>query len=214
MTKEQQLKLFQRFVQADGIETTKQFGGSGLGLAISREFSILMGGDIQVSSEPNCGATFSLNIPLEITKELGDDQSSEFANLRKGPIKINSILLVEDDETIQTVVSQLLQADGHIVTIAKNALEALAQTMINSYEIIFCDIDMPGMTGFELTKVWRGQGLKTPIVALTARTQSDTEQKCFDSGMNYFLRKPVSSKQLHEAVLVMQKLSLVSSDQQ
>jgi signal transduction histidine kinase/streptogramin lyase/ActR/RegA family two-component response regulator len=214
MTKEQQLKLFQRFVQADGIETTKQFGGSGLGLAISREFSILMGGDIQVSSEPNCGATFSLNIPLEITKELGDDQSSAFANLRKGPIKINSILLVEDDETIQTVVSQLLQADGHIVTIAKNALEALAQTMINSYEIIFCDIDMPGMTGFELTKVWRGQGLKTPIVALTARTQSDTEQKCFDSGMNYFLRKPVSSKQLHEAVLVMQKLSLVSSDQQ
>ena len=207
MSKEQQFKLFQRFIQAEGNETTKQFGGSGLGLAISRELSLLMGGDIQVSSEPNCGATFSLNIPLEISEDLVEDVVLDYVNPRNDAIKTKSILLVEDDETIQEVVSELLESEGHTVVIAKNALEALALTMINAYEVIFCDLDMPGMSGFELARVWRGQGLTVPIVALTARTQSDTEQKCIDAGMNYFLRKPVSSKQLQDAILAIQKFN-------
>lgn len=204
MSKEQQLRLFQRFIQAEGKQTSKQFGGSGLGLAISRELSILMGGDIQVSSEPNCGATFSLNIPLEISQEFVEDETSIEVYKVDDSIETRTILLVEDDETIQTIVVELLQAEGHSVTFANNALEALALTMINTYDIIFCDLDMPGMSGFELTRVWRSQGLVTPIVALTARTQSDTEQKCFDSGMNYFLRKPISSKQLQDAIHAVQ----------
>ena len=207
MTKEQQLKLFQRFIQAEGNETTKQFGGSGLGLAISKELSLLMGGDIQVSSEPNCGATFSLNIPLEISNQIRIEEKAANPDQDNHVIKPKIILLVEDDETIQNVITQLLQAEGHKVTVAKNALEALALTMVNTYEIIFCDLDMPGMSGFELARVWRSQGLTTSIAALTARTQSDTEQKCIDSGMNYFLRKPVTSQQLQDAVRIMQKIS-------
>jgi CheY-like chemotaxis protein len=204
MDKEQQLKLFQRFVQADGIETSRKYGGSGLGLAISREFSRLMGGDIQVSSEPNCGSTFSLNLPLQQSDEQAVADKMTTASPPVQPVGCHNVLLVEDDETIQQVVSDLLQAEGHRVAIAKNALEALAQTMLHTYSIIFCDIDLPGMSGFVLTRTWRSQGIQTPVVALTARTQADTESLCYESGMNYFLRKPVNGKQLQEAIIKLQ----------
>ncbi|HWS41384.1 MAG TPA: two-component regulator propeller domain-containing protein [Arenimonas sp.] len=200
MDKVQQSKLFKRFVQVDGVETTRKYGGSGLGLAISREFSRLMGGDIQVSSEPDCGTTFSLNLPLEQADEQIDVEKITKVSQPMQSVSSQKILLVEDDETIQQVISDLLQADGHEVAIAKNALEALAQTMVNKYTIIFCDIDLPGMSGFVLTQTWRSQGIQTPVVALTARTQSDTESLCFESGMNYFLRKPVNGKQLQVAI--------------
>ncbi|MBP6534290.1 MAG: response regulator, partial [Arenimonas sp.] len=110
------------------------------------------------------------------------------------------ILLVEDDETIVQVISQLLAAHGHHVCSAKNALEALAQTAQHSFGIIFCDVDLPGMSGLELARLWRSQGLRTPIVALTARTQADVEALCLDAGMSAFLRKPVSGRQLQQAV--------------
>lgn len=199
MDAQQQQKIFQRYIQADGAETAKQFGGSGLGLAISRDLSILMGGDIQVSSEPGCGATFTLNLPLEISTAPVVEEQVRHEQI--AVVKINQhILLVEDDETIQLVISQLLQVNGHEVVIAKNALEALSQTTTHSFALIFCDLDLPGMSGFELARVWRSQGLQTPIVALTARTQPETEAQCVEAGMNLFLRKPVNGRQLQEAI--------------
>ena len=158
-----------------------------------------MGGDIQVSSEPGCGATFTLNLPLEISTAPVVEEQVRHEQI--AVVKVNQhILLVEDDETIQLVISQLLQVNGHEVVIAKNALEALSQTTTHSFALIFCDLDLPGMSGFELARVWRSQGLQTPIVALTARTQPETEAQCMEAGMNLFLRKPVNGRQLQEAI--------------
>lgn len=198
MTAEQQSRLFQRFVQADGVRTAQQFGGSGLGLAISKELAFLMGGDIQLGSEPGKGSVFTLTLPLSSAPVPASPalavppQPAVFGRLR--------ILLVEDDDTIIEVVSQLLSADGHAVTATRNALEAMARTTQEAFDMVFCDIDLPGMDGLELTRLWRQQGLATPIVALTARTQSDAEQQCLEAGMNGFLRKPVTGGQLRAAV--------------
>ena len=201
MSLDQQRNLFQRFVQADGVLTSRQFGGSGLGLAISREFALLMKGDIQLASEPGHGSTFSVNLPLDITADsLPVPEPQAPANHHGASSKAEKILLVEDDETIVQVISQLLAAHGHRVCSAKNALEALAQTAQHSFGIIFCDVDLPGMSGLELARVWRSQGLQTPIIALTARTQADVEALCLDAGMSAFLRKPVSGRQLQQAV--------------
>ena len=199
MNQEQQHTLFRRFAQADGVRTSRQFGGSGLGLAISREFAVLMAGDIQVSSEPGRGSTFTLNLPLELAADNGPaaDSTAPDAPVSSGAERI---LLVEDDETIVLVVSELLAAAGHQVVSAKNALEALALTARSTFGVIFCDVDLPGMSGLELSRVWRKQGVQTPIVALTARTQADVEALCLDAGMNAFLRKPVSGRQLQQAV--------------
>jgi len=95
----------------------------------------------------------------------------------------------------------LLSADGHAVTGSRNALEAMTRTSQETFDMIFCDIDLPGMDGLELTRLWRQQGLATPIVALTARTQADAEQHCLEAGMNGFLRKPVTGRQLRDAIL-------------
>ena len=199
MTDEQQSRLFQRFVQADGVRTAQQYGGSGLGLAISKELASMMGGDIQISSAPGKGATFTLTLPLSSAAEPeAVTVSPPAASVSTGPLRV---LLVEDDETIIQVIGQLLSADGHAVTGTRNALEALAQTAQEPFDMVFCDIDLPGMDGLELTRLWRQQGMKTPIIALTARTQADAEQQCLDAGMSGFLRKPVTGRQLREAML-------------
>lgn len=197
MTAEQQSRLFQRFAQADGLRTAQQFGGSGLGLAISKELAFLMGGDIQISSEPGKGSMFTLTLPLQAAQApfavVEPVQSAAPGQTR--------ILLVEDDDTINQVVSQLLSADGHAVTGSRNALEAITRASQETFDMIFCDIDLPGMDGLELTRLWRQQGLTTPIVALTARAQADAEQHCLEAGMNGFLRKPVTGRQLRDAIL-------------
>ena len=196
MTAEQQGRLFQRFVQADGLRTAQQFGGSGLGLAISKELAFLMDGDIQISSEPGKGSMFTLTLPLHAAQApAAVPEPAQSA----APVQAR-ILLVEDDDTISQVVSQLLSADGHAVTVVRNALEAMARASRESFDVIFCDIDLPGMDGLELTRLWRQQGLTTPIVALTARTQADAEQHCLEAGMNGFLRKPVTGRQLRDAI--------------
>jgi CheY-like chemotaxis protein len=200
MSDAQQEKLFQRFVQADGLRTTQQFGGSGLGLAISKELANLMGGDIHLESTPGVGSQFTLSLPLQ--EALLPAQNAPSAQTQvpglAGPAKV---LLVEDDEMIITVISQLFKAQGHEVSIARNALEALTQTAQKPFDAIFCDIDLPGMSGLDLTRIWRQQGLRTAIVALTARTQSDAEADCMQAGMTAFLRKPVSGAQLQQALL-------------
>jgi CheY-like chemotaxis protein len=196
MTVEQQNRLFQRFVQADGVRTAQQFGGSGLGLAISKELAFLMGGDIQITSQPGKGSMFTLTLPLPSAP------ASAAVVEPLQPVDLGSlrILLVEDDDTISQVISQLLSAEGHAVTGTRNALEAMARTSQEAFDMVFCDIDLPGMDGLELTRLWRQQGLMTPIVALTARTQTDAEQQSLEAGMNGFLRKPVTGLQLREAI--------------
>ena len=200
MTEEQCARLFRRFVQADGARTAQRFGGSGLGLAISKELAGLMGGDVAVASEPGRGSTFTVNLPLEEARADAVAGPEDSVPAPARPALARRILLVEDDETIQAVIGQLLRADGHVVTEARNALEALAQTAQESFDAVFCDIDLPGMDGLELTRLWRAQGMRMPVIAVTARTQADAEQQCREAGMDGFLRKPVTGARLRQAL--------------
>ena len=153
MDAEQQQRIFQRFVQAEGILTARQFGGSGLGLAISRELALLMAGDIQIESEPGRGSTFSVTLPLE---ELPAGVESDFElpeNREVQLLRALHILLVEDDEIIATVLGELMLANGHIVSKAGNALEALAATSDKRFDAVICDLDLPGMSGLELVRL-------------------------------------------------------------
>lgn len=200
MDEAQQSRIFRRFVQADGVATARQFGGSGLGLAISREFALLMDGDIQINSEPGKGSTFSVSLPLDAAPASSSARPMAEAVPLTSPLRSRRILLVEDDETIVSVLGEMMASNGHEVTVAGNALEALTATARSPFDAVICDLDLPGMSGLELVRIWRGQGMTMPIIALTARTQSDAERQCLEAGMNTFLRKPVSGMQLQQAI--------------
>lgn len=199
LSAEQQGRLFHRFVQADGARTAHQFGGSGLGLAISKELANLMGGEIEVRSQLGEGSQFTVTLPLEgalaaVECQLtsGDGPGLQISQL--------NLLLVEDDETIATVLQQMLVKQGHQIALASHALDALTLTAGQHFDAIFCDVDLPGLNGLELTRIWRQLGLLTPIIALTARTQADAEAECIEAGMSGFLRKPVTGAQLAQAM--------------
>jgi CheY-like chemotaxis protein len=116
------------------------------------------------------------------------------------PIRQLRLLLVEDDETIAAVLQQMLAEQGHQVAVAGHALQALTLTAGQHYDAVFCDVDLPGLNGLDLARLWRQQGVTTPIIALTARTQADTELQCIEAGMSGFLRKPVTGAQLRQAL--------------
>lgn len=193
---EQRARLFQRFSQADGLNTARRYGGSGLGLAICQELAAAMQGRIDVESEPGIGTTFIVRLPLPeaetITPAATIDVPATASQRR--------ILLVEDDATIAAVVRGLLEAQGHAVAHAAQGLAALAELTRERFDLAFLDLDLPGLDGFELARLIRAQGHVLPLVALTARTDPEAESRARAAGMNDFLRKPVSGTQLAEAI--------------
>ena len=109
-----------------------------------------------------------------------------------------NILLVEDEPSNRTVIALLLETMGVHVSVAQDGIEALEKTENEEFDVILMDIKMPRMDGFEATKRLREKGISTPVVALTASELSEDGAVCEE--FNCFLRKPVDSKQLYEAI--------------
>ncbi len=186
--------IFGEFLQED-VSTTRQYGGTGLGLSISKQLADLMDGRIRVKSGVGQGSTFTFSIPLAIdltVEEPGKDDLSnptvDYENLQ--------VLLVEDNILNQKVAQRLLEKFGATVTIASNGLEALAVEDYHAYQIIFMDCQMPEMDGFTTTRALRHQGVKTPIIALTANTTYEEREKCMMAGMDAFMTKPIQQNEL------------------
>lgn len=201
LSAEQQARLFQRFEQAEGARTAARYGGSGLGLAICRELAAAMAGRIEVFSQPGQGACFRVCLPLPsvpsaavvpVVPRAADAGAAYGASRR--------ILLVEDDPLVAEVLGGLLQGLGHQTQHAPQALAALTQLSVDSFDLAFLDLDLPGMDGLQLARLLRAQGHTLPLVALTARADGEAESAALDAGMSGFLRKPVTSELLAGAI--------------
>ena len=197
MNAEQQARLFQRFEQAEGLRTSQRYGGSGLGLAISQELAAAMGGRIEVSSAPGQGATFRVSLPLA-NAEL-EAAATPTAPTAAGPQGLR-ILVVEDEATVAEVILGLLQVRGHRAVHASQGLAALAELQTGAFDLAFLDLDLPGLDGLELARLIRAQDHRLPLVALTARADAEAEPLALQAGMQGFLRKPVTSAMLQEAI--------------
>jgi len=212
---EQQALLFQAFQQADA-NTTRRFGGTGLGLSISKNLVEMMNGKIWVESEPDKGATFAFtfqakrgksdtadlsntNISREITgKASGDDYSSSDSdpNLSYN-FKNKCLLLAEDIEINREIVISLLKPTELMIFSAENGTEAVKMFSEDpeKYDVIFMDVQMPEMDGYEATQCIRAsdipRGQTVPIIAMTANVFREDIELCLKSGMNEHLGKPL-----------------------
>jgi len=197
ISREQQANLFQPFHQAES-STSREFGGTGLGLSISKNIIEMMGGRIWIESELGKGATFFFTIKSKLADEPKetDPQGSDSAKVVK--FKGHNILLVEDLEINREIVMALLEPTELAIDCAENGEEAvkLFREAPDKYSMIFMDVQMPLMDGYETTRTIRDLDIpraKTiPIVAMTANVFRDDIDKCLEAGMNSHVGKPLN----------------------
>jgi CheY-like chemotaxis protein/two-component sensor histidine kinase len=196
--------IFDAFIQADG-DITRKYGGTGLGLAIAKNLVSLLGGELTVISRVGKGSTFTITIPTNLNiddQPKIDDPSVQTQEQSKELVKYDeekfygNILVVEDTETNQMLIRLLLEKLGLSVTIACNGKEGIQRFKETPYDLIFMDMHMPVMNGYDATKELRAMGIKTTIVALTASALKGDKEKCMSSGCDDYLSKPIDRKAL------------------
>jgi CheY-like chemotaxis protein/two-component sensor histidine kinase len=192
--------IFEQFSQVDS-STTRIYGGTGLGLTIVKRLTELQDGEITVESEPNKGTAFTVKItyPLsdvEISKNLEPDLKT--LQLPKNL----KILVVDDDPIGQILVAEMFKTLGVNATVLNNANAAIDEVKVNDYAFVLTDIQMPGLSGFDLvTSIYDLLLDNTPIViALTANSTPDNQGFYKKAGFNAALIKPFTEVDLYNTL--------------
>jgi signal transduction histidine kinase/FixJ family two-component response regulator len=199
-------RLFRPFSHPDSGEPGADGSiASGLGLAICRQLVALMGGEIGcdpwMTEDGHAGNEFWVRLP--ITPPLDDTQAPRVDQPLRRILPRSRILLVDDILANQLVTATLLRREGHLVDIATDGREALQAVARRPYDLVFMDIFMPGMSGFDVARQIRAMpapACSIPIVALTANVSLDDQALCREAGMNRLLTKPVSLPDLVRAL--------------
>jgi len=174
--------------------------GAGLGLAICRHLVHLMGGEIDVISQPGEGSTFRFTIRLRRHRQETVDAiaADDAPPVRTGPA--GSILLVEDDEINGKLAETILTQHGWNVTLVTSGSEAARQAAATPFDLLLTDLQVSDTDGLTLTRTIREReraaGGHLPIIAVTASASPSDRQSCLDAGMDGYLPKPYTPQRL------------------
>ncbi len=198
--------IFENFQQAN-IESNRQYGGSGLGLSIVKRLINFQNGSIILESTPSVGSSFIFTLPFtksmekavfsnNVTLKSEKNLKQEFAKL--------TILVVEDNYMNQKLISRVLYNLGIKYEVANNGQEALELSKIKKYDLIFMDIHMPIMNGYEVTNAIKKDpvnlNFKTKIIALTAAAVEQEKKKALANGMIDYVTKPFTPIQIKNVI--------------
>ncbi len=188
ISKEQQAKLFQPFVQADS-STTKEYGGTGLGLVICKRLTEMMGGEIHLESEPGKGSTMTVLLPSARDPVMSD--FSEVRVLGTAPV----VLVIDDDADVRELCARVLMKRGfqvHSVPTGPQGIEAAGRIKPDA---IVLDVKMPGMTGWDVLSTLKlsEKTASIPVIMLTVMHQEEIGRAL---GAVDYLNKPLDPRAL------------------
>jgi CheY-like chemotaxis protein len=189
--------IFERFIQAD-IADKHAYQGAGLGLSISKAYVEMLGGKLWVESEIGIGSTFYFTIPY--TTELKETVANTNDNVN-GKMEVQvmnlKILIVDDDETSDLLISIMLTEISREILHAKSGLEAIELSRNNpDIDLILMDIKMPVMGGYEATRQIRQFNKDVIVIAQTAYGLTGDREKAIEAGCNEHLSKPIIKNEL------------------
>jgi len=200
MDKDTLQRLFTRFYQADN-SLRRRIGGTGLGLEISRNLARMMGGDIQVSSQPGVGSVFTVTLDLPEAATPEPERISQLDPLHTRRLKV---LVAEDHPINLKYMNILLEKMGHDATFCENGQEALDLLHKQSFDVVLLDYHMPVLDGLATTEAIRkmeGPASQIRIILVTADVVNDTRKRAIEVGINEFTSKPLQAADLHRALL-------------
>lgn len=198
LTSVEQSKAFQAFSQ---FLRDDSIAGAGVNLAVAKQLLDAMGGAIGAEEGAGEGTTFWFCLPLFDPQSRSEGHSAPTAI--DSVLQSAQILLVEDNEGNQKILRALIEKAGHHVSIASDGRQALEMAAANTYDLVLMDIRLPDMTGFDVCARLREleeDGVRIPIIAVSADVMRVTQDDCLKAGMDGFLPKPVGKDDLHSCL--------------
>ncbi len=211
---EDQHKIFDRYFQSTH---TAHISGTGIGLALTKELCHLLGGTIEVVSQPHIGSRFTFEIPIKKSSsptKVVDSIQVESQETSPNPLLIKGkkpeILIVEDDLQMANYLRSLL-SDYYDCSVTHNGRQAMEMLNRKAFDLISSDVMMPEMDGFEFReKINQDSRLKnTPFILLTARVLEEDKLKGFQLGIDDYITKPFGAEELKARIrnLIQNKVS-------
>jgi len=203
MTAEQVQRIFDPFMQAES-GMTRKYGGTGLGLTITKNIIEMMGGELSVESAPGAGSKFSFELTFKTTN-ISEEELHERHFVQTDlnrPTFEGEILLCEDNAMNQQVICEHLSRVGLKTVVAENGeigvdmVRSRMRNGLKQFDLIFMDMHMPVMDGFEAAAMISDMGADVPIVAMTANIMSSDRELYEQSGMSGYVGKPFTSQEL------------------
>ncbi|MEM6348641.1 MAG: ATP-binding protein [Bacteroidota bacterium] len=202
--KSKQARIFESFTQANN-STTRLYGGTGLGLAITKSLVELQGGEISIQSEMNAGTCFTIEMPFEISEEISLEKKKQNNSVEQVNFADIKVLVVEDIAVNRVFMKHVFRRKKIPVEFAVNGKEAISKLTKKTYDVVFMDLHMPVMDGWEATRIIRSLDSPVldhhvPIIALSADAFEETQAEVKQLGMDGFITKPVDIHVLYDTL--------------
>lgn len=209
MTPEFVENIFEPFARASD-ERINNVQGTGLGMAIANHIVRMMNGQIQIESELNKGSVFRVEIYLKLQEDIrkeGEESKDAMQDFLENDFSGRRLLLVEDNDINAEIATEIFGMTGFAIERAVNgrqAVDMISESKDGYYDIVFMDIQMPVMDGFEATRAIRSVNREylrnVPILAMTANAFADDIQESIACGMNEHIAKPLDIKKINKAL--------------